>query len=299
MNVSALICSYKRPAVLHDTVCSLLRQHYPPLEIVICCPSTDHILEETLALPIVRFVLSQRGSTLQRNAALDAVNPATDLVAFFDDDIELCPSYLSNMVSLFVAKSDIMLSSGYMIADGGRGEAVSRQEALALCKLSESVINQSELFQTSPLDYGYGCNMVVRSSRALSCRFDERLALYAWLEDSDYSYHCTRGCHPPVTNMLAKAVHLGWRGGRISGLQMGYAQITNPVYLWRKAGVFTFRHLFIQYWMRCMIANCVGVIWGKAEDDRFNRLRGNGIALWRLATGKCDPLYVQALAKSE
>jgi glycosyltransferase involved in cell wall biosynthesis len=295
MKVSIIICSFSRPGCLHDTVVSVLKQTHSPEEILIACPSLEHVQQRTLELETVRFVKSDRGSTIQRNAALDQVNRAAQLVAFLDDDIELCPSYFDHMVGLFSRDPELVVASGKLLLDGGRGDAVAREEARSRSQEAEVALSAGVEVTTKPLDYGYGCNMIVRADVAMAHRFDERLALYAWLEDSDYSHRCTVGRKPPVINMAAQCVHLGYRGGRISGTRMGFAQIINPIYLWRKTRVFSFRHLFVQYWCRCFVANCFGVIWGKPEDERLRRLYGNGIAFWHLLTGRCDPIHVKDL----
>jgi glycosyltransferase involved in cell wall biosynthesis len=253
-----------------------------------------HVQERTLDREGVRFVQSRKGLTLQRNTALDNIGD-TDLIAFLDDDMELCPSYLGSMLSLFSDDPEAIVASGRMLADGGRGLQVTRAQARILCNDAEIATKDSRPVATKPLDYGYGCNLMVRASAARANRFDERLSLYAWLEDSDFSYHCTRGRKPPVINLSAQCVHLGWRGGRISGRKMGYSQIINPIYLWRKAHVFSLRHIVVQYWMRCLIANCAGVIWGKPEEDRLNRLKGNMTAMWHLLNGRCDPMRINEL----
>ena len=294
MKLSVVICTYGRPAILDDTVQSVLRQTLLPEEILIVSPSRDHVWDCTLARDRVRFVTTPRGLTIQRNAALDNVG-ATDLIAFIDDDMELCASYFKSMVELFKGDSSVIVASGKMLADGGRGSAVSRTEAEAYCRQAENEGENKSSWSIEPLDYAYGCNMVVRSSVAVANRFDEKLALYAWLEDSDFSYHCTRDGKRPVRNLCAQCVHLGWRGSRISGMRMGYSQIINPFYLWRKARVFTLRHIVIQYWARCVVANCIGVACGNRDEDRWNRLRGNAVAAWHLITGRCDPLTINQL----
>lgn len=294
MKFSVILCTYGRPAVLDDTVVSVLRQTVLPEEILIASPSLEHVEERTLARERVRFIPSRRGLTIQRNTALEHLGD-TDIVAFLDDDIELCPSYLESMQSLFAQNPGVIVASGKMLADGGRGAAISREEAKLLCDAAEEKNGAVQPPVTQPLDYGYGCNMLVRASAARLHRFDEKLSLYAWLEDSDFSYHCTRAGMPPVTNLSAQCVHLGWRGARISGLKMGYSQIINPIYLWRKGRVFPLRHLLVQYWTRCFVANCIGVLFGKPEEDRVNRLKGNAIAFWHLLTGRCDPMFINDL----
>lgn len=294
MRISVVLCSYGRPAVLDDTVQSVLRQTVLPEEILIAVSSREHVQERTLARDRVRLVLSRKGLTIQRNTALEHVAD-TDLIAFLDDDIELCATYLENMQRLFSEDPSVIVASGSMLADGGRSSQVSREEAMELCKKANAELRSPQPILTRPLDYGYGCNMLVRAAAARMNRFDERLSLYAWLEDSDFSYHCTRSARPPLTNLSAQCVHMGWRGGRISGLKMGYSQIVNPIYLWRKARVFSLRHIVVQYWLRCFVANCVGVIWGKREEERMNRLKGNLIALWHLVNGQCDPMAINQL----
>ena len=295
MRVSVVICSYGRPEILHDTVQSVSRQTVLPEQILIVCPSGEHVISQTLQEDRVRFLLSPRGLTLQRNIALDNLGDC-DLVAFLDDDMELCPSYLANMVHLFTTDPHIIVASGHMLADGGRGDQVARKHARIMCANAELQARDCDPIPTRPLDYGYGCNLIVRASVARLNRFDERLSLYAWLEDSDYSHRCTRGQKQPVINLSAKCVHMGWRGGRISGRKMGYSQIINPIYLWRKARVFSLPHIFIQYWMRCLVANCLGLIWGKPEEDRLGRLKGNAIAFRELLAGRCDPMVISQLS---
>lgn len=295
MRVSIILCTYGRPDVLDATIDSILRQTHLPEEILVVATSYEHVLQQTMQRERVRLITSRRGLTIQRNAGLESLGNC-DLVAFIDDDMELCSSYIANMVRLFSEQPDIVVASGLMLADGGRaGEQVPRESASVLCANAEARNAGATPIVTRPLDYAYGCNLIVRASAAHRNRFDERLSLYAWLEDSDFSYHCTRDSRPPVTNLSSQCVHLGWRGGRISGRKMGYSQIINPIYLWRKARVFPLRHILVQYWIRCLVANCVGVLCGKPEDDRLNRLKGNTLAMWHLVKGQCDPMAINHL----
>jgi GT2 family glycosyltransferase len=294
MRISVILCSFGRPGVLDETVQSVLNQTVLPDEILIASPSMVHVEAQTLSRERVRFIPAPHGLTLQRNTALERVGD-TDLIAFLDDDLELCSTYLERMVQLFATDPELIIASGRMLADGGRGTMVSRHTSRILCARHESAIQGASQIETKPLDYGYGCNLMVRSSACKTVRFDENLSLYAWLEDSDFSYRCTVGGKPPVINLSAACVHLGWRGGRISGRKMGYSQIVNPIYLWRKARVFTLRHLVVQYWMRCLAANVAGVFLGKPEEDRLNRLKGNVTAIWHLLNRRCDPSAIKQL----
>jgi GT2 family glycosyltransferase len=289
MKVTVIICSVGRPSVLHDTVCSLQRQLLKPRQILLVSPSLDHILPDTLALQGVLFVPSAVGSTTQRNTGLDAMDAGADLVAFLDDDMELCQSYLSEMVRIFDTHPELVVACGTLLHDGGRNSLITREEAKSLCFEVDKRPLESASPSYIPLDWAYGCNMVVRLASVAEMRFDERLPLYGWLEDSDYGFRCTIGRHGPVTALAAKAVHLGWRGGRTSGVRFGFSQIINPLYLWRKARVFPLRHIILQYWIRCFVGNALGILTRDTKWDRRGGLKGNLLGIKHLLTGSCDP----------
>jgi glycosyltransferase involved in cell wall biosynthesis len=294
MNITVIISTLNRPAVLHDTVLSILRQRLIPRQLLISSTDTRHVLPETLALPRVKFVLSPVGSCAQRNAALDVLEPDTDLIAFLDDDIELCRSYMQEMAVLFRLCPEIILSSGVMLHDGGRSSRITRERAQELCATRDSALIPGDA-RFAPLDFGYGCNLICRYSRAKKFRFDERLPLYGWLEDSDFSFRCTQGFHPPVTNLRAFAIHLGWRSGRVSGLRLGFSTIINPIYLRRKAKIFSRRHIVINFWARCLVGNVLGLITNDQEYDRAGLLRGNVVGFRHLLSGRCEPEHVLQL----
>ncbi len=289
MKVAVIICSVGRPAVLHDTVCSVRRQQLAPAQILIVSPSLDHVLPDTLALPGVLFVSSTLGSSTQRNRGLESMDPGADLVAFLDDDMELCPSYLFQMSRLFCAHPELVIACGNLLHDGGRSSLITREEARRLCHEEDEKDPESVGLSYVPLDWAYGCNMIARSASVGEVRFDERLPLYAWLEDSDYGFRCTIGRHGPVTCLSAKGVHLGWRGGRTSGVRFGFSQIVNPLYLWRKARVFPLRHIIIQYWLRCLAGNILGIVTRDTKWDRLGGLKGNLLGFRHLLSGGCDP----------
>jgi GT2 family glycosyltransferase len=289
MNVAVIICTVGRPAVLHDTVCSIQRQRLKPTQILIVSPSVDHVLPNTLALPAVSFVSSALGSTTQRNRGLESIDPGTDLVAFLDDDVELCQSYLCEMSRIFRTHPEVVIACGTLLHDGGRSSLITREEARRLCFEEEKRPPESVSASYVPLDWAYGCNMIARLDSVAGVRFDERLPLYAWLEDSDYGFRCTVGKHGPVTCLSAKGVHLGWRGGRTSGVRFGFSQIVNPLYLWRKAKVFPLRHIILQYWLRCLAGNVLGILTRDTKWDRVGGLKGNLLGFKHLLTGSCDP----------
>ena len=78
--------------------------------------------------------------------------------------------------------------------------------------------------------------MSIRASMIGDLRFDERLVLYGWQEDIDFTSQLRqRGRVVCVSNI--RGVHLGLKAGRVSGERFGYSQVVNPVYLIRKGTV--------------------------------------------------------------
>ena len=294
MNVSVIICSVNRAAILHDTVLSLTKQSHKPAEILIVSPDEQHVLPTTLELAGVRFVSGPLGLPAQRNAGLDQISAECDLIAFFDDDIELASSYLEEMALLFAGRQEILIASGRLLHDGGRGTIITREQASVLCEHYEQ---NKKLGPGTyiPKTSAYGCNMMVRRSAAENVRFDEGLPLYAWLEDRDYSHRLTRQKHPPVEFSGAVAVHLGSRSGRIGGVRMGFSTIVNPLYLWKKNRAFSLPYIFAQYWSRCLIGNVLGLLTRDSEYDRAGLLKGNFLGLLHLLSGKCDPAHILKL----
>lgn len=295
MNVSVVICSVNRPVILHDTVASIAGQTHMPIEILIVVPAKQHVLEETLAIPGVRLVLGALGLPAQRNAGLDQINPKCDLLVFFDDDIELTASYIEEMVALFSGNQQIVISSGRLLHDGGRGAIINREEARVLCEHYEQSRPESSDARYISSNSAYGCNMVVHYATAKNVRFDEGLPLYAWLEDRDYSHRLTNGLHAPVEFNSAVAVHLGSRSGRIGGVRMGFSEIVNPIYLWIKNRTFSIPYIVIQYWLRCLAGNVLGVLGRDPEYDRIGLLKGNLLGFLHLLSGHCDPSHITKL----
>jgi glycosyltransferase involved in cell wall biosynthesis len=291
MRVSVIVCSIGRPAVLNDTVQSLLNQTYAIDEILIGAPSTQDVMQSTLQHPTVRLLLTSTGLTVQRNACLSQVRPSSELIAFVDDDMEFSSSYMAAMVALFEASPDLVASSGTLLYDGGIGECLSRQSARQLCAVNQTAWREGGDIHTSPRRFAYGCNMVYRASAIRDISFDERLPLYGWLEDSDFSHASTRGRRTAVTNCEAYAVHLGWRGGRIGGRRLGFSQIVNPFYLWQKSKVFSLGHIVVQCWLRCLVGNILGLVFGEPIEDRPGRLHGNALGFLHLLSGRVDPQH--------
>jgi glycosyltransferase involved in cell wall biosynthesis len=296
MRTSVVICTLGRPAVLNDTVQSLVNQDHPVDEVLVGSPSCENVMESTLQHPVVSLLSTPLGLTAQRNLCLANVLPSSELIFFVDDDMEFHHSYIAAMVALFEEQPHVVASSGYLLYDGGVGKGLSREKAVQLCASPGTGWAPGSRVRTSPRRFAYGCNMVYRASALRGIVFDENLPLYGWLEDSDFSHAVTKSRLGPVTNHDACAVHLGWRGGRIDGRRLGFSQIVNPCYLWRKSRVFSLRHIIVHFWLRCLVGNTLGLLFGEPIEDRPGRFHGNVLGGLHLLQGKADPRQVLCIS---
>jgi len=172
-----------------------------------------------------------------------------------------------------------------VIADGIKGPGIDLDTArsiVAACATG-AVDTTFELVEDA-----YGCNMAVRlaAARAMQCRFDERLPLYGWMEDVDFSRQLAR--HGRIVRLAgARGVHLGIKQGRQSGVRLGYSQIANPIYLSRKGTCPWPRSLRLM--SRNIAANLLRSLTPEPYVDRAGRVAGNLKAFGDLIAGRLDP----------
>ena len=284
-----VISSLGRPHTLHETVTALARQTISPCAIVVSLSDAESMLEETARISLVCVTYGAKGLTKQRNNALQELPGEAEYVLFLDDDVELATNYLESMDGLFSAQPDIALASGAVCwADGPRlGRALSRGEAVAGVTQHRC---ENKIVESNG---AYGCNMFVRRSVLKRERFDERLPLGSWLEDYDFSVRCRR--HGRVVwNHGTCVAHLGvQRATRERGFPVGYAQIANAHYLWRKGVIPSLTRLLRGFWLPALRVSLQGTVHGKPPwNERFDykgRLRGNLRALFDAARFRLTP----------
>lgn len=283
-----VIPTYGRAALLHETATRLEGQTTAPLEILICPGDESSILPQTRSLPTVRVVPAlKRGSAAQRNACLDQVT--TRYILFLDDDVELAANYLESMQVLLDQHPETALADGAMAADGAHTDGGFTHDQ------GRSILSSYKPDgRVDSAPSATGC-CFVRTETAKAVRFDERLPLYGWLEDLDFSTRAKR-FGAIVRNSGTALVHLGVPSGRTSGVRLGYSQVANPFYLWRKSGEPGLGRVLTHFWGRLVISNLLHtVLRRKGREDRPGRLRGNLLAFGDLLRGRVDPERILSL----
>lgn len=232
--------------------------------------------------------ISERGFCRQRNAALDHIGDRADVVVFFDDDFIPAPLYLAEAERLFDEMQEVVGITGDLIADGIHTHGYSVEEGLALIARGAAETRMAIESRRAL----YGCNMAVRLAAIQDMRFDEALPLYGWQEDIDFT--CRLGHRGRlISTGRVTGVHLGTKGGRTSGKRLGYSQVANLVYLWRKGTMQP--GLGEKLLRQNLVSNLYRSIVPKPHIDHRGRLLGNLIALKDWATGRIDPRRIETM----
>ncbi len=283
MRLVVIIASTGRAPLLRQTVAQLGRQNRLPDKLIVSAAGESDAegLTALTGVPL-DIIHSEKGLPRQRNAALRHLDGQADLVIFFDDDFVPAADYLEKLEEVFTLRPNLVGATGKLIADGIKSPGISFEQGAALVAAHKPV----EIIQERALPALYGCNLCVRLSAAEGLWFDEKLPLYGWQEDVDYSFQLGAKGTLIYTNLLA-GVHLGAKGGRTSGKRLGYSQIANPVYLLRKKTIPP--RLAWRLMSRNLMANLAYSVFPEPYVDRLGRLQGNTWALFDLMVGRIHP----------
>lgn len=285
MIVAVIIASLGRPLALAELLESLAVQTRFPDRIVLALTGQSDGPPAAVNYPNVEIIYGPRGSCAQRNAALDHLGGDADVILFMDDDYVPSRFAVERAVELLIHYPDVAGATGHLLADGIHGPGIAIDEA-------RQMLADYDRQAAPPVcpyrDLGglYGCNMVFRVSAIRDVRFDERLPLYGWQEDIDFSAQAQRNGRTVKTFAFA-GVHRGLKGARSSGVRVGYSQVVNPVYLVGKGTME--RRYARRIIIRNVAANHLRAFRPEKWVDRLGRLRGNWLGIIDLLLGRARP----------
>jgi GT2 family glycosyltransferase len=283
LRVAIGIATRGRPDVLAQVLADLPLQSVQPDRILICATEAADV-GDVSAFPSVEKLFAASGLPRQRNAILDAIDDC-DVVLFLDDDFLMDPHYIAATLDALHQDPELVVTTGLLYADGVKGPGLSPAAG-------RQILAEHMTARYAPgveaAQHGYGCNMALRLApvQAHGLRFDERLPLYGWSEDVDFTHRLGR--YGRLAKVLgAQGVHLGVKSGRTPGHKLGYSQVANPLYLFGKGSYSLSRAL--RSVGRNMAANAARAFRPEPFIDRRGRLRGNAIALADLMRGRMRP----------
>jgi GT2 family glycosyltransferase len=287
-DIAIIIATKDRPKILAETLDSIRRQTWRGARVYISVSSLKDAALGNSAEEVTVLV-GPPGGSAQRNTAIRQVPQDVHYMAFFDDDVELHPSYLKNAVSFLEKNSDVVGISGMMIADGN----ISRETALALLEQDTTWTGDPLLRDRGPHHILYACNAVVRSGPLRETLFDENLPLYSYGEDYDLSLRLKKfGRVGRLSN--AVGVHLQTQSARVSGKRYGYAMIANNWYFIQKgvchlAAPWSYVRFVLIIVLRRLYINLRSALSGQVQRDPWGQIQGNLVALMDIIRGRSSP----------
>ncbi|WP_287747661.1 glycosyltransferase [Methylobacterium sp.] len=290
--LAVIIATRGRPALVRAIVDWLGAQTRPAERIIVVGTQPADIAALPEDRPGLTVRIGPAGLPRQRNDGLRLAGDAYDGIVFFDDDFVPSRFWLEKAADTFRAHPDLAALTGTLIADGIKSPGIALDDALARVAAHDAAPPRPG----AGLDgrFGpYGCNMAFRTAAIRGLSFDERLPLYAWLEDSDFGGQILRRGGRTARAEALRGIHLGHKAGREQGLRLGYSQIANPLYL---AGKGTLPlPVAANLMLRNVTANMVRALASEPYVDRPGRLKGNVVALGDILRGRLAPERVTQL----
>ncbi|WP_293882174.1 glycosyltransferase [Sphingomonas sp.] len=289
--VAIIIASLGRPDILGELLDDLANQSRPADRIILSVTCKADLPPDAAARPTVETIIGPIGSCVQRNRGIDHIGDRCDILFFCDDDYVPSRFAIERIAALFGANPNLAGTTGHLLADGVNSPGIGAQEArVMLDDYDRRPAAPSTVYRD--LAGLYGCNMAFRSLAIKDVRFDERLRLYGWQEDIDFSVRIRpRG---RIAKSFAFAgVHRGVKAGRSRGVRIGYSQVVNPAYLVRK-GTMDWRYA-CNIVLRNFFANHLRSLGAEPWVDRIGRVRGNWIGVGDVLRGRLTPERVESL----
>jgi GT2 family glycosyltransferase len=286
-STAIIISTRGRPDIVNALVRQIAEQSKPPEHIFVIASKPEDISGLNQNQDHLTVQIGRTGSSLQRNDGLALAGSRFSYIVFFDDDFVPSRFWLERMSDVFESRPDIAGLTGTLLADGTTTAGVQLDDARGMVRQRDSNPANSGIVHEE-LAYGsnMGCNMAFRYSALRNIKFDERLPLYAWLEDHDFRGQIER--HGRVVRADALwGVHLGHKHGRLRGVMLGYSQIANALYLAKKGTVP--KPYLAKLVSKNVLINAVRSFRPEPFVDRRGRLLGNMIALADLVRGRIAP----------
>lgn len=277
-----IVATVGRPELTARTVDRLADQTRPPDGVVVVSVQPQDVVGVDQVRGNVEVEFSEKGLPRQRNRGLEKVIGDADTIVFFDDDFIPAKDYLEEAERYLADHPDVSGMTGHLLADGINDGGIAFEQAIAIATRHQRPAHPRDRARKAM----YGCNMVIRASVARDLRFDETLPLYAWLEDIDYSTQLGRRGRLVSSDLIA-GVHMGVKGGRTSGVKLGYSQVANVAYLKRKGTMQP--GLGMRLLRRQLASNLLRSLRPEPHIDRLGRLKGNLMAIGDLLRGRVDP----------
>jgi GT2 family glycosyltransferase len=313
MKLSVIVPTMNRSEDIVTFVDSLARQTCLPNELLIVDQSDNDATLDTLDtykshLPFELKYIRTREKSLTRakNLAVSHVDDQTDLVAFFDDDIELFEDFIQQMVLFFKndSKQEYAIATGIICHEAHNKTLIHRFRSAMisidalLCRLfilgspgngkfkingSPSFYNRS-INSTTDVEVISGGVSVFRKEILNTFKFDGNMKTYCYMEDVDTGYRISR----KYQNALVPAAKVYHHHSPVSRSDKTITRsqfIQNYCYLFHKNIPKNFLTCATFIW------SIAGLIVIALCELQFRSIFGYIKGLWKVIFNQYDSLY--------
>lgn len=213
-----VICTRNRPADLRKCLASInLQDRQTDVTLVVdSSDSTDsELIVQKFAsdglIPGLQYRRAERGLTKQRNVALTLLTDEVEVVHFVDDDVEMEPGYVAELMAAFEADPDVV-GAGGMVLGGNRRKpslfaVLGGRDSFTPGRVLGTGFNVGAHETSTEVDTEWlpGCSMSFRVAAIAGLRFDEDRTGYAIGEDVDFGLRASsRGAlrHVPTARLV-------------------------------------------------------------------------------------------------
>lgn len=288
-----VVATKDRPEELRRLWKSLLAQTRLPDEVVVveAGPAPSPLDAPPSGRPVLRRVASPVASAArQRNAGIDAVGPAIDLVGFLDDDAVLEENAVEEIVRLFSEFGPELGGAAFNLINPpppalAALKRTALAESLGLYARRRGAVTRSgfqtmigRVEATAWTEWLPTTAAVWRREIFRGHRFDEWYAGYSYLEDLDFSYRAGRVYRLAVA-ASARYRHLPAEGGRGDGYAFGLREVLNRVHFVRKHSELSLARCRAALVLRMSMSLAAAV--REREPDHLARAWGNVVGLAR------------------
>jgi glycosyltransferase involved in cell wall biosynthesis len=248
--ISIIIPTRNRPAALARCLRSIINQTYTPAEVIIVdasetrqsCKLVESIIKENPSFELKYNTIAHElhGIPKQRNIGVRLSR--CEIVGFLDDDVELFPSYLENIWTIFVGDTSRQI--------GGVEGRIVNIKPFKL-RVRHRLEKHFGLFDVgkilrldrimpllpegdSPMDveWLHGCNCFFRREVFYKNGFEEEFEGYAIGEDFVFSFVVAKSwklCYQPKANLN----HYLDPSGRLSSYKLARMSVKHQYYIYR------------------------------------------------------------------
>lgn len=291
LRVSVIIGTKDRPQSLRRCLESLAAQRCRPLEVLLLddgTPGADSLGGILEAAGIRWRYMKKDEPGLSRSRNLGAREAAGEILLFLDDDVELDPGYLEEVLRVYREHPGVAGVGGRLegIRYGACVKGFLRFFALDSMKREGEILKSGigvlirHITADKPVEWLSGCNMSFRRELFEEFHFDEGFGPNGWGDDMDFSYRVSRR-YPLRAAHRAFLLHRVDPAGRADAQSLGRMESYYPYRFFRKNMPKRFIHWAAFGW------SILGILLKNVLRRDPKRVLGNLEGIWAILRECC------------